>query len=230
MPRWCVEEAGARIHGTTHWKPLEYYEQHEKQHMLPLPAERFEVFEWTQAKVAQDSHCQVKKARYSVPFRLLGRMLEVRVGEKIVEFYLDDELVKTHVRRFHRGTTTHMPDLPEQKTAFFLHTPQVCLQKASEIGPAVHDVVLSLLNQGAFTHLRQAQGVLRLEQKHGGERLNAACKMALSCDDPHYRTVKRILDNQMDLLNYGRRSDRSAGVGAYLHGLSAFTLTTPREE
>jgi hypothetical protein len=227
---WCAKEAGTRIHGTTHWKPVEYYMQHEKQHMLPLPLERFEVFEWTQAKVAQDSHCQVKRARYSVPFKYLGRTLTVRAGEKTVEFYYEDELVKTHVRRFDRGTSTHMPDLPEQTTAFFLHTPQVCLQRALEIGAGVHGVVLSLLNQGAFTHLRQAQGVLRLQQKHGSDRLNTACRMALSCDDAHYRTVKRILENQMDLQQAARRVDRSRSVGAYLHGSDAFSVTSSREE
>ncbi|MGE5541787.1 MAG: Mu transposase domain-containing protein [Bacillota bacterium] len=198
--------------------------------MLALPAERFEVFEWTTAKVAPDSHCQVKRARYSVPFRLLRRTLSVRVGEKTVEFYHGEDLVKTHLRRFDRGTSTDMTDLPDEKTAFYLRTPQVCLQKASQIGTSVHDVVLVLLNQGAFTHRRQAQGILRLEQKHGAGRLNTACKMALSCDDPQYRTIRRILDNQMDLFFIKEPADRSASVGAYLHGSDAFAFAqSPRE-
>ena len=223
---WCLEEAGSRIHGTTRWKPLEYYEQNERQYMLALPPSRFEVFEWTQAKVAQDSHCQVKRARYSVPFLLLGRTLEVRVGEKVVEFYHGDNLVKTHVRRHDRGTSTDLGDLPEEKTAFFMHTPQVCLKQAGTLGTAVHDVVLSLLNQGAFTHLRQAQGVLGLVKKHGAERLNTACQMALRCDDPNYRTVKRILDKGLDLFDQRYRPDKSAQVGAYLHGSNAFQVNT----
>ncbi|MDH7603124.1 MAG: IS21 family transposase [Armatimonadota bacterium] len=227
--RWCVEDAGARIHGTTRWRPFEYYEQNEKQHMLPLPAERFEVFELTTAKVAPDSHCQVRKARYSVPFRFLGRTLSVRVGEKTVEFYHGEDLVKTHIRRFDQGTSTDMRDLPEEKTAFYLHTPQVCLQKARQIGTPVHDVVLALLNQGALIHLRQAQGILRLEQKHGAGRLNTACKMALSCDDPHYRTIKRILDNRMDMSFTEEPTDRSARIGAYLHGSNAFAFDLPQK-
>lgn len=221
--QWCLEEAGGRVHGTTHWRPLEYYEQNEKQHMLRLPGERFEVFEWTQAKVGQDSHCQVKRARYSVPFRLLGRTLQVRVGEKTVEFYDGEDLVKTHIRRFDRGTSTDRADLPEEKVAFFTQTPQYCLQKAESLGEPVHATVLWLLNQGAFTHLRQAQGVLRLAKQYGVERLNAACRMALSSDDPHYRTVKRILVKDLDLFQQRfQQPDRSAAVGAFLHGASAF--------
>lgn len=165
-----------------------------------------------------------------MPFRFVGRTLSVRVGEKTIEFYYGEDLVKTHVRRFDRGTSTDMRDLPEEKTAFYLHTPQVCLQKALQIGAPVHDVVLALLNQGALIHLRQAQGILRLEQKHGAERLNTTCEMALSCNDPNYRTIKRILDNRMDMSFREEPTDRSARVGAYLHGSDAFAFDSPRKE
>jgi len=41
--------------------------------------------------------------------------------------------------------------------------------------------------------LRQAQGVLRLGQRHGDARLEAACARAIAAGDPSYRTVKGIL-------------------------------------
>jgi len=45
----------------------------------------------------------------------------------------------------------------------------------------------------ALFRLRQAQGVLRLGQRHGFGRLEAACRRALEAGDPSYRTVKGIL-------------------------------------
>jgi hypothetical protein len=50
-----------------------------------------------------------------------------------------------------------------------------------------------LLDDHALHHLRQAQGILRLADKYGGVRLEAACPRALAFGDPAYRTVKTIL-------------------------------------
>jgi hypothetical protein len=45
----------------------------------------------------------------------------------------------------------------------------------------------------ALYRLRQAQGVVRLADKHGTERLDAACRRAIDVGDPSYKTVKGIL-------------------------------------
>jgi hypothetical protein len=45
----------------------------------------------------------------------------------------------------------------------------------------------------ALYRLRQAQGVIGLADKHGAERLEAACARALAVGDPAYRTVRGIL-------------------------------------
>ena len=50
-----------------------------------------------------------------------------------------------------------------------------------------------LLERHALYRLRQAQGVVGLADKHGAERLDAACRRAIEIGDPEYRTVKGIL-------------------------------------
>src|SRR5579859_2189904 len=51
----------------------------------------------------------------------------------------------------------------------------------------------SRLEVNALYRLRQAQGVVALAEKHGAERLDAACRRAIEIGDPEYRTVKGIL-------------------------------------
>jgi hypothetical protein len=41
-------------------------------------------------------------------------------------------------------------------------------------------------------------GILRLEEKYGSRRLNAACKRALNFGDAGYRTIKNILEKGLD--------------------------------
>jgi hypothetical protein len=49
--------------------------------------------------------------------------------------------------------------------------------------------------------LRQCQGIIRLAEKYGDQRLNAACQRALDHDDPAYKTIRTILHDGMECLS-----------------------------
>ena len=192
-PRWCTQVAGRRtpraLEGRT---PAGVFAAEEAAALLPLPGAPFELASWSRPKVGPDAHAKVGRTLYSVPYRLIGERLDARATAAAVEFYLGGQLVKTHAFRA-RGRRTDWPDLPEQKTGFFMRTPVWCRGQAALVGPACDALVGELLSLNALFRLRQAQGVLRLGQRHGDARLEAACRRALQAGDPSYRTVKGIL-------------------------------------
>ena len=47
-------------------------------------------------------------------------------------------------------------------------------------------------------NLRAAQGIIRLSERYGPQRLEAACDRALAFDNPRYRSVKSILEKGLD--------------------------------
>lgn len=160
-----------------------------------------------------------------MPWCFQGRILSVRITEKTVEFYDGENLVKTHPRRRTRGRQTDEADLPPDKVAFYQRTPQWCLRQAKESGSNVFEAVRQILLIGTLTHLRQAQGVLRLLSVYGPLRLDAACRRALEFEDPSYRTTKRILANGMDQLSADLlEADRARLAKAYLRGKDTFAL------
>ncbi|HPT62540.1 MAG TPA: IS21 family transposase [Bacillota bacterium] len=217
--RWCVDVAGMRIHGTTGQRPLEAYNLIEKATLKPLP-ERWEFAVWQTAKVGPDSHCAVRRVLYSVPWRYIGQELQVRVSENRVQFYLGDELVKTHICMPGERRQTDAVDLPPDKIAFFQRTPQWCMRQAKQMGESAFELVLELLREKTLTHLRQAQGVIRLCDTYGAERLNRACARALSFGDVRYRTVKGILSCGLD--GQPTPEGTCCNAGALLHGIDAF--------
>jgi hypothetical protein len=188
--------------------------------LLRLPEAPFEPATWSRPKVAPDAHVMVGRTLYSVPYRLIGKRLDARATAAMVEFYLDGELVKTHVFT-PRGRRTDWADLPEHKAGFFMRTPAWCQSQAGMVGPACVTLVGELLSVNALFRLRQAQGVLRLGQRYGDGRLEAACARALEAGDPSYRTVKGILAA-------GTEHDGvqlplpGVAVPAWLHGPDAF--------
>lgn len=218
--RWCLSVAGLRIHGTTRQRPLEHFESKEKLSLKPLPKERWESASWQTAKIGMDCHASVGGSLYSVPFNYVGRTLNVRVTDKTIQFFLGEELVKTHSRTTSRRKTD-LEDLPPEKIAFYARNPEWCLARAAEIGPAALSAVHEILSVNTLYNLRQAQGLIRLAERYGALRVNAAAERAVAFGDPRYMTVKNILEKGLERLP-SSSGGNAGGPPAFLHGNAAF--------
>ena len=92
--------------------------------------------------------------------------------------------------------------------------------RAEQIGLACTTVISSLLELGALFRLRSAQGVLGLADKHGPQRLEAACGKAIKAGDPSYRTIRGILTAGLETEPPAAPTG-DGGAGAHLHGPAA---------
>jgi transposase len=196
--RWCVETAGRRVHGTTRRIPLELFDQVERAALLPVPLTSWELTEWKKAKLHPDCHVVFAGAYYSAPHRLIGQRLWVRATAWKVELFHEHTLVATH-RRARPGQRRTLTDhLPPDKVHFLLQTPAWCRTRATEIGAACAVVIETLLGDRPLDRLRSAQGILRLAQRYGAARLEAACARAHAVGEYRYHTIKTILVNALD--------------------------------
>lgn len=215
-PVWCLEVAGIRQHRTLRARPLDLFEL-ERKAMLPLPTTRFEVVSWHGAKVHRDLHINCQGALYSVPWRLVGRTLQVRLGEQTVEIFDGEELVKVHVRIPTGQRQTDWCDYPTGKAVFFVRNHAWCRQQARLLGPNVGGLVEALLADQTLHHLRQAQAVLRLTEVYPVDRLEAACRLASQADG-QYVTVRNLLRSGRDRLPTEAADERANDAPAFLHG------------
>jgi hypothetical protein len=196
---WVVGVAGVRQHGTTHQPPLRLFREVEQPTLLPLPETPFDLCEIHTAKVHPDCHVVVSGSYYSAPYTLVGQKVDVYVRERVVELYQGDQLLATHVRCQQPGQwQTRLEDYPPHKAAYLQHTPQVCRQQATKIGPAAHQVTERLLADRPLDRLRSVQAILRLAESVGPSRLEAACARALYYGDVNYRRIKAILNAALD--------------------------------
>ena len=196
---WVREVAGTRIHGTTHQAPLKLFNDFERAALLPLPAEPFTLCEIKQAKVHPDCHVSLDGSYYSAPYPFVGHVLDVHVGERVVQLFDGQTLVATHPRAEHPGQwLTRQEHYPSEKVAYLERTPDRCRQIADTVGPKTRQVVDSLLAERPADRLRSVQGILRLEETVGRERLEAACARALHFDTVHLRGIKGILNAALD--------------------------------
>jgi transposase len=195
---WILEEAGNRIHGSTKEQPLVRFGI-EKPLLQHLPTVAPELAVWATAKVHRDSHVQFEKCLYSVPFKLIGQSLWLKVTPITVRIYRDHELVAVHTRLFRAGSRTTLDDhLPPNATAWKMRDPQWCLKQSQTVGAACHQLVQQLFADKVLENLRAVQGIIRLKDKYGSVRLEAACKRALDYNNPRYGAVKTILEKGLE--------------------------------
>jgi transposase len=88
-----------KMAGSRHSRFLEL----EQPALRALPPRRYEFGEWRKAKVHPDYHIEVAKAYYSVPYRLIGESLDVRLSVQAVEIFHHGALVASHARSPARG-------------------------------------------------------------------------------------------------------------------------------
>ncbi|MET9768331.1 hypothetical protein [Streptomyces sp. NPDC006415] len=151
-----------------------------------------------------------------MPWKLIGRRVDVRSTATMVQVFVDGDLVKTHAA-LAQGKRTDRSDYPPEKIAFHMRTPIWCRTQASEAGDACRTVVDQLLEVNALYRLRAAQGIVGLRRKYGEIRLEAACARTIAVGDPSYRTIKGILIAGTET-DPEPESSGDAGAAAFLHG------------
>ncbi len=95
---WIVTVADERVHGTTHRKPSEMFLE-EKDLLLSTRDRRAYVLEERSLRyVPKDCLVAFQTNRYSVPYRLAGKRVEVLTDGEMIKIYHGGELVSCHPR------------------------------------------------------------------------------------------------------------------------------------
>jgi transposase len=168
--------------------------------LKPLPASAYDYGEWKQAKPGIDYHVEVNKHFYSVPHRLVGQRLEVRVSSALVEVFHKSRRVASHPRQDKGGFSTVPEHMPKSHRKHRQWNPGRFLNWAQEIGPCTLEVVKRQLTDRPHPEhgYRACLGLLNLARRFTKTRLENACERALSIGSPCYRSVRSILDKGLD--------------------------------
>jgi transposase len=197
--RWCLETAGQRIHGTTGLRPRVVFENDEQPKLKPLEAKPFDPPDWAQCKVHPDHHIQFQKGLYSVPTRHVGKSVWVRGDSKLIRVYAEGELVKTHERVGEGKRSTDYSDYPEELAAYARRDPDALIREGYRQGRHVGRFLEKLLaGDFPWAKLRQAQKLLRLCNKYGRKRLDAACRRALYFELYNVKRVEGIVKAELE--------------------------------
>ena len=166
-----------------------------------LPAARFEISRWKSAKVNIDYHVEFDTHYYSVPHRLVGTTVELRVTESLVEAFQANQRVACHALSHKRGAHTTLAEhMPASHRAHLEWTPGKLIDWGRRVGVSTAAVVTWQLEHRPHPEqgYRACLGLKRLAREYTPARLEAACTRALAIRSPNFRSVASILKNGLD--------------------------------
>ena len=178
------------------------YEQ-EKSHLNPLPIYRYAVKQYRNAKVQKMGYvlCSTYKNYYSVPYRYIGKKVELRYDSRSLEIYHKGVRIAIHITSQTKGQyVTITAHLASNNQAYIKWSPQYFSDIAAQHGSEIQSYVDGLISQRPYPEqaYRQVQGIFALVKTYSPCRVNKACQLA--CEYPHYsyKMIKEILHNNQD--------------------------------
>jgi len=182
----------------------ELWERDEKPVLKPLPARAYEYRNVLNVTVPPNYHVEIREDehRYSVPHRYAGKAVKVVYTATIVEIYHDNVRIAFHFRDRTSGGRTTLPEhRPEQHKILTPEAVQGIEAHAAYQGVHVGSLVSQIFRTAEYVlkARRSACGIIGLGKKFGTQRLDLACRMALSEGTLAYRRVKEILEKGIDI-------------------------------
>ena len=175
----------------------------EKAALRPLPAERFVIASWLKAKVHIDYHVAVEKTCYSVPYTLIGQDVDIRYTSSVVEIYHHNKRVASHMRTGTPGAfVTENLHMPNEHRQYLEWTPERIRLWGGKIGPHTQEFMDEVMEHRDHPEhgFRSCLGIIRLSKTYSPGRVENACKRALELQAYNYRSVKSLLEKNLENL------------------------------
>jgi transposase len=189
---WLAQVADVRVHGETKERPLDRHAR-EVPHLLPLPAQPYDLAQVVYRHVSAEGLVAWQGNLYSVPWRLIGRLLAVRItADELIVYSPHLEEVARH--RLLPGRpqgqrcvqSEHQPHANERVRRADLE------ERFAELGPA-GPLFLARLVQVQRCGWDQARQVLELLTVYRRADVQAALERAVRFGAFRLQTVQRIL-------------------------------------
>jgi transposase len=174
----------------------------ERSALQALPAEPFDMSQWSYARVNIDYHIAFDANLYSVPYTLVQERVEVRATPTTVEIFHKGQRVASHVRGQGREQVfTQREHRPKSHQAHLDWTPSRMVHWAEKIGPNTAKLFERILAEKPHPEMgyRSCLGIIRLAEQYSSTRMEAAADRAIRTGACRYQSVKSILKNSLDL-------------------------------
>jgi transposase len=185
----------------------------ERSALKPLPTRPYELASWSIRRVNIDYHVEYDDHYYSVPYQLVGKVMDVRATETTVEIFLAGRRTTSHLRSYVKHKHTTRPEhMPRSHREHLEWTPSRIIAWAKTVGASTAMLVEEIMRRRPHPEqgFRSCLGVMRLRKTYADERIERACSRAIRHRAYSYKSVVAILKNNLDRQDEPAAPEQSA--------------------
>ena len=200
---------------------LSAYVQEEKAFMQPLPIHPYEPSVWLSLTVGYDYLVSDGRNKYSVPYDLIGKKVDVKLTKHVVEVFYNQARVAVHVRleNVQNNPVVKPEHMPEAHRKHLSYNAEEFTEWAHKIGPKTAETVQCFLTSGkeAEQGYKACASLTKLGKRYGAERLEDACERVLRLTStPTIRNISTLCKSSAER----SEADKPAAVETGGHGIT----------
>lgn len=195
LTAWNTDKNG-RIHGTTRKIPFEVFMEEEKSYLKSLPPAKFSLAKISTRKVYHDCHIYVDYNYYSVPYRYVGKTVDIHLEDRLLKVFYQGVQIALHPRITAKGQFSTIPGhYPDFKIFDPDEYQRVYKDKVELVGPYCGKLFNQIIVSQPRNWIRTIKGILSLTNFYSTDTVEASCRRALAYGIAEYQMVKRICKN-----------------------------------
>ncbi len=199
--------------------------------LSPLPDTPYELSEWRTTKVRVDYHVSINSMFYSVPYELIGKDVDVRVSDSLIQVFYNHMRVASHATLYGKyGQYSSLKEhMPQNHQLYVEQTPEEAVKWGSNIGESALTVILFILD--LYDVEKQAMNAIftlkKLERHYSSYEIERACKDVLKATNrPTVKSVQTVIksnrkeDDLKSSIDNTKKTDETYGFtrGAAYYG------------
>ncbi len=182
---------------------MQQFEQLEKNVLKPLNKYPYDPMITKAATVGKTGYVTADYRYYSVPYKFIGKKVNLMYNRTKVEAYTEHELIAVHVREYGKEkyiqNEDHLASWHKYPTEW---NPEKFIADAALIHIVVVEYIKKVLSRNEYPekNYRACQGILNYKNRVGDIRLINACKRADSFNVYNFGIIERILKSKADTI------------------------------
>jgi hypothetical protein len=195
---------------------LTAYMNEEKEFMKALPTSPYELAVWSTATIQSDYLITDGKNKYSVPFDLIGHVVNVRITSTTIEAFYNGSRVSSFPREKEilRNPIVKPEHMPDHHKKYLEYNEETFIEWAKSIGPNSTIVVKNFLESGKVPEqgYKSCASLSKLADRYSHQRIEDACTRALAYSlSPNIKIISTILKTGQDKLIKEEIANHSSG-------------------
>jgi transposase len=196
---WLESIANVRIHGETHKRPVDLFEQ-EKSQLHPAPAVPFDVGSISSVSASSRFRIPYETNRYSVPAEYAGTQLTLKAYPDRLCIYQQEKLIARHTRSYQRHQDIEDPDHPKDLLAQRHNArQQKLLGRFLTLSPHA-EAYYQALAQRRLNPSHHVQKIVALSEIYGPQAVARAMQDAFTFQAFSCEYIANLLESRQRLL------------------------------